>query len=162
VDDDAIVFWKFQADRSHVKRVSPRGDAMICTIPAGGILVRQWMRLTLPIGLAAVFYFSVLARQPAGLRPVSVQMHVHASMSEGPGSWRAANVHAKKVGLDVLWWSDHDWRMAYHTYNRAFGFEGPAGAHDACADVLRAWHRSERHKAERGDDDHTGAAPTQW
>jgi hypothetical protein len=46
-------------------------------------------------------------------------------MSEGPGSWRAANVHAKKIGLDVLWWSDHDWRMAYHTYNRAFGFDGP-------------------------------------
>ncbi|MBI4477291.1 MAG: hypothetical protein HY654_08975 [Acidobacteria bacterium] len=46
-------------------------------------------------------------------------------MSEGVGSWRAANVHAKQIGLDVLWWSDHDWRMAYHTYNRAFGFEGP-------------------------------------
>jgi hypothetical protein len=69
--------------------------------------------------------FSVGARtQPGPLHPVSVQMHVHASMSEGSGSWRAANVHAKKIGLDVLWWSDHDWRMSYHTYNRAFGFEG--------------------------------------
>jgi hypothetical protein len=88
--------------------------------------MRQWMRLVLPIGLAAVFVFSVRARtQPGPLRPISVQMHVHASMSEGNGSWRAANVHAKKIGLDVLWWSDHDWRMSYHTYNRAFGFEGP-------------------------------------
>ena len=88
--------------------------------------MRPWIRLSLPIGLAAVFFFSVRAgSQPAALRPVSVQMHVHASMSEGAGSWRAANVHAKKIGLDVLWWSDHDWRIAYHTYNRAFGFEGP-------------------------------------
>jgi hypothetical protein len=87
--------------------------------------LRHWIRLVLPIGLAAVFFFSVRARsQPAVLRPVSVQMHVHASMCEGPGSWRAANVHAKTIGLDVLWWSDHDWRMAYYTYNRAFGFEG--------------------------------------
>jgi hypothetical protein len=88
-------------------------------------MLRNSIRLALPIGLAAVFYLTVVARQPAPLRPISVQMHVHASMSEGNGSWRAANVHAKKIGLDVLWWSDHDWRMAYHTYNRAFGFEGP-------------------------------------
>jgi hypothetical protein len=88
-------------------------------------MTRHGVRALLPVGLTAVFYFSVLARQPASVRPVSVQMHVHASMSEGPGSWRAANVHAKKIGLEVLWWSDHDWRMAYHTYNRAFGFEGP-------------------------------------
>jgi hypothetical protein len=88
--------------------------------------VRHWIRLVLPVGLAAVLMFSVGARtQPGPLHPVSVQMHVHASMSEGAGSWRAANVHAKKIGLDVLWWSDHDWRMSYHTYNRAFGFEGP-------------------------------------
>ena len=83
-------------------------------------------RLVLPIALATIFFLSVGARSQRGpMRPISVQMHVHASMSEGQGSWRAANVHAKKIGLDVLWWSDHDWRMAYHTYNRAFGFEGP-------------------------------------
>src|SRR5262245_2363545 len=85
---------------------------------------RHPIRLVLPCGLAAVYYLTVLGQQPT-LRPIGVQMHVHASMSEGNGSWRAANVHAKKIGLDVLWWSDHDWRMSYHTYNRAFGFEGP-------------------------------------
>ncbi len=89
-------------------------------------MTRYPARLLLPLGLAAVFYFTVLARnQPTALRPVSVQMHVHASMSEGAGSWGAANVHAKQIGVEVLWWSDHDWRMAYHTYNRAFGFEAP-------------------------------------
>ena len=96
--------------------------------------MRSWIRLTLPVCLAAILFLSVRARtQPpsSALRPVSVQMHVHASMSEGPGSWRAANVHAQKIGIDVLWWSDHDWRMAYHTYNRAFGFEG----HDLTTNV---------------------------
>jgi hypothetical protein len=88
--------------------------------------LRHWLRLALPIALAAAWLFSAgLRGQPGPLRPVSVQMHVHASMSEGAGSWRAANVHAKKIGIDVLWWSDHDWRMSYHTYNRAFGFEAP-------------------------------------
>lgn len=87
--------------------------------------MRTWIRVVLPIALASVFFLTARARsQPAPLRPVSVQMHVHASMSEGQGSWRGANVQAKKIGLDVLWWSDHDWRMSYHTYNRAFGFEG--------------------------------------
>ena len=85
--------------------------------------MRRWIRLILPIGLAALYLLSVRG-QTGPTRAISVQMHVHASMSEGPGSWRAANVHAKKIGLDVLWWSDHDWRMAYHTYNRSFGFEG--------------------------------------
>jgi hypothetical protein len=88
--------------------------------------MRVWMRLALPVALAIVLFVSVRARsQSPPLRPISVQMHVHASMSEGVGSWRAANVQAKKVGLDVLWWSDHDWRMSYHIYNRGFGFEGP-------------------------------------
>ncbi len=64
-----------------------------------------------------------LATQPAGLRPYSVQMHLHGSMSEGPGSMRGANVQARKLGLDVLWWSDHDWRVAYHTYAAGFDFE---------------------------------------
>jgi hypothetical protein len=89
--------------------------------------LRHWIRLTMPIVFVTVFFLSVRARTQTGpMRAISVQMHVHASMSEGAGSWRAANIHAKKIGLDVLWWSDHDWRMAYHTYNRAFGFEGSA------------------------------------
>ena len=99
----------------------PVGSRVCAEVP-----LPHWIRPALPVALAAVLVFSVRARsQPGPLRPVSVQMHVHASMSEGNGSWRAANVHAKQIGLNVLWWSDHDWRMSYHTYNRAFGFEGP-------------------------------------
>ncbi len=72
-------------------------------------------------GLAAAWYAA--STQTTGLRPFSVQMHLHASMSEGSGSMRGANVNAQKLGLNVLWFSDHDWRIAYHTYPSGFDFE---------------------------------------
>ncbi|MCL4402633.1 MAG: hypothetical protein M1436_08235 [Acidobacteria bacterium] len=59
----------------------------------------------------------------AGLRPYSVQVHLHGSMSEGPGSMRGGNEQARKLGLDVLWWSDHDWRVSYHTFASGYDFE---------------------------------------
>lgn len=81
------------------------------------------IRLGLPV-VAVVLYFAVSSQsKPANLRPYSVQMHVHGSMSEGSGSMRASNIQARKIGLDVLWWSDHDWRMAYHTYADGYDFE---------------------------------------
>src|SRR4029077_7286233 len=30
---------------------------------------------------------------------------------------------AKKSGVGVLWWADHDWRIAYHTYAGGYDFE---------------------------------------
>lgn len=81
------------------------------------------IRLGAP-ALAAALYCAVsIGSRPGPLRPVGVQMHVHGSMSEGGGSMRGANVQARKVGLEVIWWSEHDWRMAYHTYNKGFDFE---------------------------------------
>ena len=81
------------------------------------------IRLALP-ALAAALYFAVnMHSAPEMLRPYSVQMHLHGSMSEGTGSMRGANVQAKKLGLDVLWWTDHDWRIAYHTYADGYDFE---------------------------------------
>ncbi len=71
-----------------------------------------------------IFLLSGLAGA-ADLRPYSVQLHLHGSMSEGPGSMRGANVQARKLGLDVLWWTDHDWRVAYHTYLDGYDFESP-------------------------------------
>ena len=53
----------------------------------------------------------------------STQLHVHGSFSEGLGSIESQSREATDVGLDVLWWSDHDWRLAiYHTLSR-FSFE---------------------------------------
>ncbi len=71
-----------------------------------------------------LFLLTCGAAGGADLRPYSVQMHLHGSMSEGSGSMRGANVQARKLGLDVLWWTDHDWRVAYHTYLDGHDFEG--------------------------------------
>ena len=82
-----------------------------------------WIRLALPAGIAALYFAVNIYSAPDALRPYSVQMHLHGSMSEGSGSMRGANVQAKKIGLDVLWWTDHDWRIAYHTYADGYYFE---------------------------------------
>jgi hypothetical protein len=84
---------------------------------------RCWIRLALPAGMAALYFAAATYSAPENLRPYSVQMHLHGSMSEGAGSMRGANIQAKKIGLDVLWWTDHDWRMAYHTYAAGYDFE---------------------------------------
>ena len=56
-------------------------------------------------------------------QPYSVAMHMHGSFSEGMGSmeWHAAQAAA--LGLDVLWWTDHDWRVAEWQHTRRFDFE---------------------------------------
>jgi hypothetical protein len=60
----------------------------------------------------------------AELHPYAVQMHLHGSLSEGQGSMRGHLEAARRLGsVDVLWWSDHDWRIALHTYQRGFDFE---------------------------------------
>ena len=71
---------------------------IVIRLAAGLILIGLW--------------FTAGSQSPPALHPYAVQTHVHGSMSEGPGSMRGANIQAKKLGLDVLWWSDHDWRMA--------------------------------------------------
>lgn len=48
------------------------------------------------------------------LRPVCMAMHVHASASEGPGSMEAQLTQAANTGVDVLWWTEHDFRMSAH------------------------------------------------
>ncbi|HEV7932549.1 MAG TPA: twin-arginine translocation signal domain-containing protein [Actinomadura sp.] len=60
-----------------------------------------------------------------GLEPVSMAMHIHASLSEGTGSMAAHLDQATRLGIDVLWWTDHDFRMSAHGHTTAVGFEGP-------------------------------------
>lgn len=63
------------------------------------------------------------ARRSAG-DPVSMAMHVHASFSEGKGSMDAQLANADRLGIDVLWWTEHDFRMAAHGYRQAVRFDG--------------------------------------
>jgi hypothetical protein len=52
--------------------------------------------------------------RPSGI--VSMAMHIHASWSEGTGTMQAHLDQATKTGIDVLWWTEHDFRMAEHGY----------------------------------------------
>jgi hypothetical protein len=56
-------------------------------------------------------------------RPFSVQLHVHGSFSEGVGSMDSHSREALEVGADVIWWSDHDFRIGSYRHVSRFGFE---------------------------------------
>ncbi|MEO8477089.1 MAG: twin-arginine translocation signal domain-containing protein [Actinomycetota bacterium] len=56
--------------------------------------------------------------------PVCMAMHVHSSFSEGTGSMAAQLVEATGSQVDVVWWTDHDWRMAGHGYRSVVHFSG--------------------------------------
>jgi len=40
--------------------------------------------------------------------PLSMQLHLHGSLSECNGTMAYHNYQAEQYGVDVLWWSDHD------------------------------------------------------
>jgi hypothetical protein len=61
---------------------------------------------------------------PHAERPYSVQLHVHGSFSEGAASIDSHSWEASDVGADVIWWSDHDFRIASYRHASRFGFEG--------------------------------------
>jgi hypothetical protein len=78
-------------------------------------------------------------------RPYSVQLHVHGSFSEGIGSIDSHSREASDVGVDVIWWSDHDDIIASWRRVSTFGFE------DAYEPIERGetWHaRTERERAQ--------------
>ncbi|MDQ1733320.1 MAG: hypothetical protein QOK10_3479 [Pseudonocardiales bacterium] len=52
-------------------------------------------------------------------------MHIHASWSEGTGSMQGHLEQATSTGLDVLWWTEHDFRMAEHGYPNVVHMNGP-------------------------------------
>src|SRR5262245_49037479 len=56
-------------------------------------------------------------------RAYSVQLHVHGSFSEGVGSLDSHGYEASDVGCDVVWWSDHDFRITSYEHVSRFGFE---------------------------------------
>ena len=59
------------------------------------------------------------------LIPVSMAPHIHASFSEGVASFGAHLQQARQHGIDVIWWTDHDFRVAAHDHREAVRFEGP-------------------------------------
>ncbi|MCW2904148.1 MAG: hypothetical protein JWO67_6413 [Streptosporangiaceae bacterium] len=72
------------------------------------------------------------ARRPATYEPVSMAMHTHSCFSEG-GSWAAGGggasmmaqlEQASENNIDVIWWTDHDWRMEAYGYYDGITFDG--------------------------------------
>ncbi|MGA8115488.1 MAG: hypothetical protein WCA46_17635 [Actinocatenispora sp.] len=102
------------------------------------------------IGLAAAGLVGgqpTVAAEPAvraalGGRPVSMAMHVHSCFSEGGSyagggggaSMMAQLDQAAKNDIDVVWWTDHDWRMEAYGYLDGIAFDGTD------EDVDLSWH----------------------
>ncbi len=55
-------------------------------------------------------------------------MHIHASFSEGTASYESHLDQASRHSVDVIWWTDHDFRVAAHQYRQAVRFDGPVEA----------------------------------
>ncbi|MEV4539637.1 hypothetical protein AB0J82_38270 [Asanoa sp. NPDC049518] len=81
---------------------------------------------------AAVGGLALPADAGRGRKPVSMSMHTHSSFSEG-GSWADGGggasmlsqlEQAKQTGTDVVWWTDHDWRMEAYGYYDTIRFDG--------------------------------------
>ena len=59
-------------------------------------------------------------------RAVRMAMHIHSSFSEGTASMLAHMDQAQRHGVDVIWWTDHDFRMEGHGYTQRIACDGSA------------------------------------
>lgn len=57
-----------------------------------------------------------------GSTPFSMAMHIHSSFSEGSGSMNSHLDQARRNGVDVIWWTDHDFRMSSFHYRKVVHF----------------------------------------
>ncbi|SDM43468.1 CehA/McbA family metallohydrolase domain-containing protein [Allokutzneria albata] len=80
------------------------------------------------------------------LSPVTMAMHLHASFSEGVGSMAGHLDQATKLGVDVVWWTDHDFRLMAHGYRTAVGFDGMEETQDG-----RWWRWAEAKQGTLGE-----------
>ncbi len=68
-----------------------------------------------------------LWRTPATAeRAWSTQLHVHGSFSDGLDSIDTQLAEAVELGVDVVWWSDEDFRLASYRHVSSFGFDAPS------------------------------------
>ncbi|HEU4425064.1 MAG TPA: hypothetical protein VFR67_21250 [Pilimelia sp.] len=74
----------------------------------------------------------------AAARPVSMAMHLHSSFSEGKASMAAHLAQASRVGVDVLFFSEHDFRVAALGYRTRLALDGLAETEHG---VSATWRR---------------------
>ncbi len=68
--------------------------------------------------------FAATSALASPLSTVSMAMHLHASFSEGIGSMGGHLSQAVATGVDVVWWTEHDWRMQSRGFVTSIGFDG--------------------------------------
>lgn len=74
------------------------------------------------------------AARASGYDAVRMAMHIHSCFSEGGSdvsggggaSMMAQLEAARSSGVDVVWWTDHDWRMQAYGYYDGIAFDGTA------------------------------------
>jgi hypothetical protein len=90
--------------------------------------------LTTGVGAGGDAVAATLSRRPGQFDAVSMAMHTHSCFSEG-GSYAAGGGgasmmaqldQAQAAGVDVVWWTDHDWRMQAYGYYDGIAFDGTA------------------------------------
>lgn len=64
------------------------------------------------------------AAAAAKLVPVSMATHIHGPFSEGVASYAAHLEQARKYKVDVVWFTDHDFRIAAYGHRQAVHFDG--------------------------------------
>lgn len=94
---------------SHGTPVLTRRQAL----QAGAAVALGGVVLTRPGAAGAA---SASAAALAGTDAFIAAMHVHASYSEGPGSWEQQYANAAATGVDVLFQTDHDFRARAQNY----------------------------------------------
>ncbi len=74
-----------------------------------------------------------------GTLAYSMAMHVHSSFSEQSGSMDAQLYQAATNTIDVLWWTDHDFRMTGRGYRKTVHFTSLTAEKGATGEG-GAWH----------------------
>jgi hypothetical protein len=81
---------------------------------------------------------AVAAAAPGGpARPFRLAMHVHASFSEGWASMYASLAEAARTGLDLVFFTDHDWRKQHLMARRVVHFTSLEEKEDGLAWIWR-------------------------
>ncbi|GAA4578298.1 hypothetical protein GCM10023176_53910 [Micromonospora coerulea] len=115
---------------------APRVKRRSLLVAAGGLAVAG---VGVPVALASSADPPPPPPAPVGgRRPVSMAMHIHASFSEGIASYAAHLEQARRNDVDVIWWTDHDFRVAAHDHRRVVHFDGPEELEGALAWTWRA------------------------
>jgi hypothetical protein len=124
---------------AHRREPARRRTVEVPPLPAGG---RKELTAELPAGWPdEVFAWvdpldgideiregnNVACWRPDRDRVTLAALHLHSSFSEGAGSVDWQVLHAAASGYDLLWWSEHEWRMACRDHVTAV----PFGADDA-------------------------------